>query len=201
MKILVTGGAGYIGSVTSEQLLDRARMPRRRRLMREPVGIAAARALTRDFVHVLHRERQPGEQAPKARRDMLRGDAHCAVTAISGLPLGKARKQDRIEHRMRQGHRPACARAPAAAGASGAFACSSPGAGPDQYRATPLGGDFNLNLMAPVGGAAGALRIGADVPDWLEFDWSGAGNQDPSGVATFGRFRGHDRIIFWRESP
>ena len=88
-----------------------------------------------------------------------------------------------------------------AAGASGAFACSSPGAGPDQYRATPLGGDFNLNLMAPVGGAAGALRIGADVPDWLEFDWSGAGNQDPSGVATFGRFRGHDRIIFWRESP
>ncbi len=86
-----------------------------------------------------------------------------------------------------------------AAGASGAFACGAPGVAADQYRASPIGADFNLNLMAPNGGATGILRMTADAPAWLEFDWQGAGVQDPSATATFGRFRGHDRIIFWSE--
>jgi len=37
------------------------------------------------------------------------------------------------------------------------------------------------------------------VPVWLEFDGLGTGDQDPEGPATFGRFRGHDRIIYWSE--
>jgi MSHA biogenesis protein MshQ len=36
-------------------------------------------------------------------------------------------------------------------------------------------------------------------PAWLEYDWSGGGDEDPKGTASFGHFRGHDRVIYWRE--
>ena len=46
----------------------------------------------------------------------------------------------------------------------------------------------------------GSLRVSANVDGYLEFDWDGNGSdEDPYGIATFGIYRGDDRIIFWRE--
>ncbi|MEZ5561268.1 MAG: LamG domain-containing protein [Pseudomonadales bacterium] len=59
--------------------------------------------------------------------------------------------------------------------------------------------DLPLLLSAPGFGNEGAVDVALDVAPWLEFDWSGSGTQDPTGTATFGRYRGHDRIIFWSE--
>ena len=56
-----------------------------------------------------------------------------------------------------------------------------------------------LTLSAPGLGSDGSVDVILDVPAWLEFDWFGGGVQDPSGSATFGRYRGHDRIIYWSE--
>jgi len=39
-----------------------------------------------------------------------------------------------------------------------------------------------------------------DVPLWLEADFDGDGSlDDPTGLATFGVYRGHDRVIYWQE--
>ncbi|WP_088329520.1 polymer-forming cytoskeletal protein [Lacimicrobium sp. SS2-24] len=40
-----------------------------------------------------------------------------------------------------------------------------------------------------------------DAPQWLQFDWQGDGMalSPPTSVATFGQYRGNDRIIHWRE--
>lgn len=56
-----------------------------------------------------------------------------------------------------------------------------------------------LTLSAPGIGRDGSVNVTLDVPTHLEFDWTGAGLVDPVGTAWFGRYRGHDRIIFWRE--
>jgi MSHA biogenesis protein MshQ len=38
------------------------------------------------------------------------------------------------------------------------------------------------------------------VPGYLQYDWDSNGSDDnPTGIATFGIYRGDDRIIFWRE--
>ena len=34
---------------------------------------------------------------------------------------------------------------------------------------------------------------------WLTFNWRGVGDEDPSGLATFGSYRGNDRIIYRAE--
>ena len=34
---------------------------------------------------------------------------------------------------------------------------------------------------------------------FLQFNWNGSGSENPSAVASFGQFRGNDRIIHWRE--
>ncbi|MCW8885178.1 MAG: LamG domain-containing protein [Motiliproteus sp.] len=57
-----------------------------------------------------------------------------------------------------------------------------------------------LVLSAPDEGNEGQVDVIYDAPGWLEFDWLGAGDTDPQGQATFGRYRGHDRIIYWREN-
>ncbi|WP_416398951.1 DUF6701 domain-containing protein [Allohahella sp. A8] len=58
-----------------------------------------------------------------------------------------------------------------------------------------------LLLTQPKDSKTGSVRLTHSVPDWLKFDWDGNGTaDDPSAIATFGQFRGHDRIIYWRES-
>ena len=59
--------------------------------------------------------------------------------------------------------------------------------------------DAPLTLSAPGLGNDGSVDLILDAPDWLEFDWFGGGAQDPVGSAIFGRYRGHDRVIFWSE--
>ncbi len=61
----------------------------------------------------------------------------------------------------------------------------------------------DIELKAP--GTQGQIGVTYDIYDWLEYDWptSGTGDQtfddDPTADATFGVFRGNDRIISWRE--
>lgn len=65
-----------------------------------------------------------------------------------------------------------------------------------------------LLLSKPSGGLQGQIRVTYEkVPSWLKFNWNSVdensdGNvydDNPSGVATFGVYRGNDRIISWRE--
>lgn len=58
----------------------------------------------------------------------------------------------------------------------------------------------HLRLSAPGAGNDGSVRVTLDVSDWLNYDWLNNGTQrDPSATATFGHYRGHDRIVFRRE--
>ncbi len=63
-------------------------------------------------------------------------------------------------------------------------------------------GDANLEFSSP--DAPGYTDINLDVSgaDYLQFDWNNDGNHDnnpPTARATFGSFRGDDRIIYWQE--
>jgi|GEM_PF-1198887 MSHA biogenesis protein MshQ len=49
-------------------------------------------------------------------------------------------------------------------------------------------------------GTRGTDTLLWDVPLWLEADFDGDGSlDDPTGLATFGVYRGHDRVIYWQE--
>jgi MSHA biogenesis protein MshQ len=87
-----------------------------------------------------------------------------------------------------------------APGNSGA-GCATPAAFGLRFRDPPLGSDFNLNLKAPGTGNSGSVKVTADVPGWLKFDWDIAnpGLEEPIGTATFGIFDGEDRQIYMRE--
>lgn len=87
-----------------------------------------------------------------------------------------------------------------APGESG-IGCAAPAAPPLRYREPPQGGDFNLRLAAPGAGNQGGVGIAATVPAWLKFDWDAgtAGDEDPTGQATFGIFGGERRVIYTRE--
>ena len=60
-------------------------------------------------------------------------------------------------------------------------------------------------LTAPGAGNQGTINVEYNIYDWLQYDWSWNGvdakvfNENPSAVATFGLFRGNDRIIYQRE--
>jgi MSHA biogenesis protein MshQ len=86
-------------------------------------------------------------------------------------------------------------------GAPGASAMGCAAAAASPYREPPLGGDFNLRLAAPGAGNQGSVALRAAVPAWLRFDWdtSTAGNEDPTGQATFGIYGGERRVIYTRE--
>jgi len=67
-------------------------------------------------------------------------------------------------------------------------------------------GETRLMLLtAPGAGNQGTINVEYDIYDWLKYDWDWNGvdakefNQDPSAIATFGIFRGNDRIIYQRE--
>lgn len=87
-----------------------------------------------------------------------------------------------------------------APGASGA-GCAVAAAPGDQFAQPPAAGSFNLILAAPGAGNSGSVVIEATVPVWLRFDWdtAAAGDEDPSGQATFGLFAGQPRHIYMRE--
>ncbi|MDK9559603.1 Calx-beta domain-containing protein [Marinobacter sp. M216] len=49
-------------------------------------------------------------------------------------------------------------------------------------------------------GTQGTDTLVWDVPVWFESDQDGDGSlDDPAGLATFGVYRGHDRVIYWQE--
>ncbi len=61
-----------------------------------------------------------------------------------------------------------------------------------------------IELTAP--NVQGDVNLEYTVPNWLQFDWlnvdsnfDGPYDQNPTAIATFGVFRGNDRIISWRE--
>jgi MSHA biogenesis protein MshQ len=61
-----------------------------------------------------------------------------------------------------------------------------------------------LSITAPGAGNIGEMGVTYSSFDWLQFDWDISDtdtrpNQNPTAVATFGVFRGNDRIISWRE--
>jgi len=58
-----------------------------------------------------------------------------------------------------------------------------------------------IELTAPGAGNTGEVGVVYSTFEWLKFDWNntGAYDQNPSAIATFGLYRGNDRIISWRE--
>ena len=81
---------------------------------------------------------------------------------------------------------------------------SSVQAGSDTLSAGSSGSDGIL-LTAPTNVAGtpdtGDATVTYDAPDWLEGDYNGDGsfNNDPSAIATFGIYRGHERVIYKKE--
>lgn len=60
-------------------------------------------------------------------------------------------------------------------------------------------------FTAPTGGARGTFNVDVDLTSypWLRFDWNQDGNYSDASLPTarfgFGSYRGHDRVIYWRE--
>ena len=59
-------------------------------------------------------------------------------------------------------------------------------------------GSFNLYLKAP--GVTGPLNVNASVASWLQYNWTGSGNTNPSALATFGLYKGNTKQIFFKEN-
>ena len=77
--------------------------------------------------------------------------------------------------------------------------CALAGQPAQQFTTTPTSGLFTLNLQAPGTGNSGVIGAQVDAPLWLEFDWTGGGDQDPSARATFGIFNRGNDLIYRRE--
>ena len=58
-----------------------------------------------------------------------------------------------------------------------------------------------IELAAPGAGNIGNIGVSYTTSDWLKYDWNGDGVYDnnPSAIASFGLYRGNDRVIYWRE--
>lgn len=77
---------------------------------------------------------------------------------------------------------------PALTEAQGVITLTAPGAGND--------GSVPVSLPTPTACIAGQANC---LPDWLWYDWRGAGREAPQGLATFGVYRGAEPLIFRRE--
>ncbi len=83
-------------------------------------------------------------------------------------------------------------------GLSGGSTSVRPNANTLDAGAAPQGSE--MVLAAPGDDSRGSVRVAFPVPVWLTDDVDNDGTlDDPFGLATFGVYRGHDRIIFWRE--
>ena len=61
-------------------------------------------------------------------------------------------------------------------------------------------GKLNARWSATVNGHYGTYRFTYTAPSWLKYEWdTTAGDDDPTGEVTFGQYRGHDKIIYWKE--
>ena len=66
-------------------------------------------------------------------------------------------------------------------------------------------GDASHFFSAPTGGGTGSFNVAVDLTSypWLRFDWNQDGNYMdaslPQAQFGFGSYRGHDRVIYWRE--
>ncbi|HEY8940158.1 MAG TPA: DUF6701 domain-containing protein [Cellvibrio sp.] len=66
-------------------------------------------------------------------------------------------------------------------------------------------GDAKQFFSAPTSGATGTFPVNVDLTSypWLRFDWNQDGNYSDTSLPTarfgFGSYRGHDRVIYWRE--
>ena len=80
------------------------------------------------------------------------------------------------------------------------FTCIADATKP-QFSEPPTSGSFNLYLKAPGTNFTGDIGVTLVSPVWLQYDWDGDGTHDnnPSSTASFGLYRGDDRIIYWRE--
>jgi len=67
------------------------------------------------------------------------------------------------------------------------------------------GGNAQHYFSAPTGRAQGSFTVRVDLTSypWLRFDWNQDGNYAdtslPNAQFGFGSYRGHDRVIYWRE--
>ncbi len=61
--------------------------------------------------------------------------------------------------------------------------------------------DNAITVDRPGANNTGDVTVQIDVDDWLTFDWdtTTVGDENPSTIINFGLYRGHDRIIYWRE--
>jgi hypothetical protein len=60
-------------------------------------------------------------------------------------------------------------------------------------------GILNVTWSAPIEQRYGKFRFPYASPTWLQYDWNGSGFEDPQAEITFGQYRGHDKIIYWKE--
>ena len=70
--------------------------------------------------------------------------------------------------------------------------------------AAVMSGSFDLEFSAP--NDTGQFPVSVDLEDypWLRFDWNQDGDHSndstlPDATINFGTYRGHDRVIYWRE--
>ncbi len=63
-----------------------------------------------------------------------------------------------------------------------------------------LTGDGGLFFNAPGAGGDGWVNVELEVDDYLKYNWHNSGDENPRSRATFGIYKGSDRIIFLRET-
>ena len=77
-----------------------------------------------------------------------------------------------------------------------------------QYTDAPDAGMYTLYFKAPDSEDTfdpdnpiyGSLTVQANTPAYLKYDWDGDATEDkPAATISFGRYRGDDRVIYWRE--
>jgi len=79
------------------------------------------------------------------------------------------------------------------------------GGGTSDFSYNPLliGGEAGFLFTAPGAGNDGEIDVSIELLTfpWLQYDWDGDGTlqNPPDTTASFGQYRGHDRIIYWRE--